>query len=38
MAKIPKKENAFSMIKIEFNELDDPSILNAADVANYVGV
>lgn len=38
MAKLPKKENSYSMIKIEFNELEDPNLLNAADVANYVGV
>jgi len=38
MAKLPRKENSYSMIKIEFNELKDPSLLNAANVANYVGV
>ena len=38
MAKINQKDNSFSMIKIEFEALEDPSLLNAADVANYVGV
>lgn len=38
MAKIPKQSNEFSMIKIEFNELEDPALLNAANIANYVGV
>lgn len=38
MAKIPKQSNEFSMIKIEFNELQDPALLNAANIANYVGV
>ena len=38
MAKLPKKENSYSMIKIEFNDLEDPSLLNGATVANYVGV
>ena len=38
MAKIIQKEHTYSMIKIEFNELEDPSLLNAAAVANYVGV
>jgi len=39
MAKIPKKnELAYSMIKIEFSELTDPMLLNAASIADYVGV
>jgi len=38
MAKIPKQSNEFSMIKIEFNELEDQTLLNAANVAEYVGV
>ena len=38
MAKIMQKEHTYSMIKIEFNKLEDPSLLNAAAVANYVGV
>lgn len=38
MAKLPKQSNEYSMIKIEFTELEDPTLLNAADMANYVGV
>ena len=38
IAKLPRKENSYSLIKIEFNDLEDPSLLNAANVANYVGV
>ena len=39
MARIPKKnEQAYNMIKIEFNQLSDPELLNAAAIADYVGV
>ena len=38
IAKLPRKENSYSLIKIEFNDLEDPSLLNAANVASYVGV
>lgn len=38
MAKIPKQSNTYSLIKIEFTELEDPTLLNAANIANYVGV
>ena len=38
MAKIPKKQNAFSMIKIEFNDLEESGLINAANIADYVGV
>jgi len=39
MARIPKKdEQAYNMIKIEFNNLQDPEMLNAASIADYVGV
>ena len=32
------QSNEFSMIKVEFSELEDESLLNAASVAEYVGV
>ncbi len=39
MAKFPKKEvEAYNMIKIEFNELANEELLNAASIAEYVGV
>lgn len=39
MARIPKKDvEAYNMIKIEFNDLSDPEMLNAASIADYVGV
>jgi len=39
MARIPKKDvEAYNMIKIEFNDLEDPEMLNAASIADYVGV
>ncbi len=35
----PKKEvEAYNMIKIEFNELANEELLNAASIAEYVGV
>jgi len=36
--KIPKQSSEFSMIKVEFSELEDKSLLNAVSVAEYVGV
>jgi hypothetical protein len=39
LAKFPKKEvEAYNMIKIEFNELENEELLNAAWIADYVGV
>ena len=38
IAKIPKRSNAYSLIKIEFDPLEDSDMLNAANVATYVGV
>ena len=38
IAQLPRNRDGYSMIKIEFNELADQSELNAASIANYVGV
>ena len=38
IAQLPRNRDGYSMIKIEFNELADQSELNAASIADYVGV
>lgn len=39
MARIPKKNvEAYNLIKIEFNNLENDELLNAALIADYVGV
>jgi len=38
MVKIPQRSNGFSMVKVEFSELEDDLLLNAASVTEYIGV